>query len=186
MDVVCITDHSRIEGALRLSGELPCRVVVGEEQRTPEGELIGLFLEEPIRPGCRTAREAAVAIRRQGGVVYVPHPFDPMRRHIRPSVLSELAGDGLLDVIEGINAKTSLSSLNEKARQAAAEHSLACGAGTDAHLAEAIGAAYVEMAPFEGPADFLAALQTGRLVGHHFDPPRAWQPRVVPSTAGPR
>lgn len=182
LDVLCITDHSTIKGALRLEGELSCRVVVGQEQRTPDGELIGLFLSEPIPAGCRSAREAALAVRGQGGIVYVPHPFDPMRRHLRPGVLEELAREGLLDVIEGLNAKTSLGSLNQAAVGAGERLGVRLGAGSDAHVPEALGAAYVEGAPFEGPAGFLAALSSGRLVGHHFDPPRPWRARVVPST----
>lgn len=182
IDLIFITDHSTVRGGLRLAGNLPCRVVVGQEQRTPEGELIGLFLSEAIPPGCRSAREVALAIRAQGGVVYVPHPFDPMRHCLREATLDELAAEGLIDVVEAFNAKTSLPSLNSKAAEKATELGLRVGAGSDAHVAEAIGAAYVEMAPFDGPAEFLGSLEGAQLVGHHFDPPRRWRSRVVPST----
>jgi glutamate/tyrosine decarboxylase-like PLP-dependent enzyme len=64
----------------------------------------------------------------------------------------------------------------------AAAHGLAAGAGSDAHVASAIGAAYVEMPDFDGPASFLQSLRQGRVVGHHYDAPREWRPRVVPST----
>ncbi len=182
IDVVCITDHSTIAGALRLAGELPCRVVVGQEQRTPEGELIGLFLSERIPAGCRSAREAAAAIRDQGGLVYVPHPFDPMRHCLAPETLEALCAEDLLDVIEVRNAKTSLESLNARAASSAARFGLAGGAGSDAHVPQAIGAAYVEMTGFRDARGFRSSLQGGRIVGHHFDAARPWRSRIVPST----
>jgi predicted metal-dependent phosphoesterase TrpH len=82
-----------------------------------------------------------------------------------------------------INAKTSLSSLNRRAGEFAAEFDLAAGAGSDAHVPLALGAAYVEMPDFDGPADFLVKLRLGRVVGHHWDEHRPWSPRVVPSVA---
>ncbi|MEI8238673.1 MAG: PHP domain-containing protein [Actinomycetota bacterium] len=181
IDVLCITDHNAIKGAVDLSDALPCRVVVGEELRTHAGEIIGLFLHERIPVGAAPA-EAALAIRAQGGVVYVPHPFDPMRRNMAEPALYELAGEGLLDAIEVVNAKTSLRSLNQRAAAFAAEFDLAAGAGSDAHVPNALGAAYVEMPDFDGPADFLAKLRLGRVVGHHWDEHRPWTSRVVPGT----
>ena len=180
LDVLCITDHNAVKGATELAASLPCRVIVGEELRTHAGEIIGLFLTERIPFGTPPA-EAAAAIRAQGGVVYVPHPFDPMRRNMAEPALYELARAGLLDAVEVINAKTSLSSLNRRAAEFATEFDLAAGAGSDAHVPLALGAAYVEMPDFDGPADFLAKLRVGRPVGHHWDHPRPWSPRVLPS-----
>ena len=61
-------------------------------------------------------------------------------------------------------------------------YELAAGAGSDAHVPAALGAAYVEMPDFDGPVEFLAALREGVVVGHHFDLPRPWRARIVPST----
>jgi len=182
IDVICITDHSTITGAVRLAGELDARVVVGQEQRTPEGEVIGLFLSERIPPGCRSVREAALHIRLQGGLVYVPHPYDPLRHRIDAQALEHLAAEGLVDVIEARNAKTSLDHLNEAAAETARRCGLAAGAGSDAHVPDAVGAAYVEVPDFEDAAGFLRALVQGRVVGHHFDSARPWRQRIVPST----
>jgi predicted metal-dependent phosphoesterase TrpH len=183
LDVLCITDHNAIRGAQELAGRLPCRVVVGEELRTHAGEIIGLFLAEHVPFGA-SPEEAARRIREQGGVVYVPHPFDPMRRNLAQPALDALVADGLVDALEVLNAKTSLEHLNERAAAYADEHRLAAGAGSDAHVPDALGAAYVEMPDFDGPDDFLAKLPEGRIVGHHADPHRAWRPRIVPSTSG--
>lgn len=181
IDVLCVTDHSTINGGRALTGELPCRVVVGEEVRTASGELIGLFLTERIPPGLPAA-DVARAVRDQGGVVYVPHPFDPMRHCLAEPVLDDLADAGLLDAVEAFNAKVALTSLNERAAVFARQRGLLAGAGSDAHEPSAIGAAYVEMPDFDGPASFLAALAEARVVGHHYDAPRRWRPRIVPST----
>ncbi len=182
LDVLCITDHNAIRGATELADRLPCRVIVGEELRTHAGEIIGLFLTERIPMGVAPA-EAARIIRDQSGVVYVPHPFDPMRRNMAEPALYELANAGLVDAVEVLNAKTSLRSLNERAAQFAAEFGLAAGAGSDAHVPNALGAAYVEMPDFDGPHDFLAKLPLGRIVGHHWDEHRPWTPRILPSVS---
>ena len=182
IDVLCITDHNAIKGAVELADELPCRVVVGEELKTHAGEIIGLFLRERIPQGIPPV-EAALDIRDQGGIVYVPHPFDPMRNNLRLDVLDELVASDLVDGIEVLNGKTSLKSLNQKAVTYAAKHDLAIGAGSDAHVAEAIGAVYLEMPDFDSPEDFLSSMRQGRPVGHYCDPARRWRPRIVPSTA---
>lgn len=181
IDVLCITDHGTINGAVELATALGCRVVVGEEVRTGAGEIIGLFLKERLPFGMKAA-EAVAAIRSQGGVVYVPHPFDPVRHCLTEGALEALASEGALDAIEVFNAKVSLQHLNRRAADFAMHHGLAGGAGSDAHEPSAIGAAYVEMPDFDGPASFLRSLREGRVVGHHYDAPRAWRARVVPST----
>lgn len=182
IDVLCITDHNAIKGAVELADDLSCRVVVGEELKTHAGEIIGLFLQERIPQGIPPV-EAARSIRDQGGIVYIPHPFDPLRNNLREDVLDELVSAGLVDGIEVLNGKTSLQSLNRKAAAYAEEHDLAPGAGSDAHVAEAIGAVYHEMPDFDDPRSFLQAMRRGTAIGHHYDPPRRWRPRIVPSTS---
>jgi predicted metal-dependent phosphoesterase TrpH len=186
IDVLCVTDHNALEGAVRLrtilESEGICRVVAGEEVKTHTGEVIGLFLTERIPFGETAARTCAI-IREQGGLVYVPHPFDPMRRNITENSLHEITEAGLVDAIEVHNSKTSLQSLNAKAKQFASHRGLAMGAGSDAHVPHALGSAYVEMPDFDSPADFLAKLREGRVVGHHWDKARPWSPRIVPSVS---
>jgi predicted metal-dependent phosphoesterase TrpH len=180
IDVLFVTDHNSVKGAQHLVDRMPCRVIVGEEMRTHAGELIGLFLRDRVAAGAAPEATAA-AIRHQGGLVYVPHPYDPMRRNIAATALDALLAQRLVDAIEVLNAKTSLPSLNDRAAATAAEHDVAAGAGSDAHVPLALGAALVEMPDFDGPADFLDRLRQGRIVGHHWDEPRPWSPRVLPS-----
>ena len=120
LDVVCVTDHNAIAGACELRDRVDCRIIIGEELRTAAGEIIGLFLSERVPMGIGHL-DAARAIRDQGGIVYIPHPFDPMRRNLTERALRELAAAGLVDAIEVLNAKTSLASLNRRASEFADE-----------------------------------------------------------------
>ena len=181
IDVLCITDHNAVKGAMELADHLSCRVIVGEELKTHAGEIIGLFLTERVPIGVPPL-EAARLIRGQGALVYIPHPFDPMRRNLAEPSMRALADAGMIDAIEVFNAKTSLQSLNRKAAEFAEEYDLAGGAGSDAHVPLALGSAYVEMPDFDGPADFLAKLRVARPVGHHWDQARPWSSRIVPGT----
>ena len=182
LDVLCITDHNAIKGAVELEHALPCRVIVGEEVRTSRGELIGLFLQERIPFGL-PPEDAARQIREQGGLVYVPHPFDPLRHNLAEDALRALAAEGLIDAIEGFNAKTSLAHLNHAGLAVAREVGVPAGAGSDAHVPDALGAAYVEMDDFAGAKDFVTALATATLTGHHWDQARPWRARIIPSTS---
>ncbi len=185
IDVLCITDHNVIAGAVRLADELPCRVIIGEELRVGSGEIIGLFLKERLPQGIGLI-EAAKRIREQGGVVYIPHPYDPMRNCLKASDIDLLVAEGLVDGIEGRNGKTSLESLNNKAVSYGEANDLFIGAGSDAHVPDGVGAAYIEMPDFATPAEFMARARQGRIVGHHFDKPRPWTSRIVPSIEDPR
>lgn len=184
IDVLCVTDHNSISGVAQLAQVLEregiCRVIAGEEVRTHAGEIIGLFLSQRIPFGENAWRTAQV-IREQGGLVYIPHPFDPMRHNISEAALNDLTQVGLVDAIEVFNAKTSLQSLNARAQRFAIDRDVAQGAGSDAHVPLALGSAFVDIPDFDGPQDFLDALRRGQVVGHHWDEPRPWAPRVVPS-----
>jgi glycosyltransferase involved in cell wall biosynthesis len=162
--IVAITDHNTIEGGLEgraLADQYGVRVIVGEEVKTSEGEVIGLFLERPIAPGM-TFAETIAAIHAQNGIVYVPHPFD--RMHEVPSYKLLKASVGDLDVVEVFNSRIAFPSFNERAERFAARYRIAAAAGSDAHVLPGIGTALTGMAEFEGPADFVAALDDSRIV----------------------
>ena len=163
VDCVAVSDHNNVDGALAVRGDAPFRVIVAEEIRTSEGEIIGLFLQETVRKGL-TPEETVRAIREQDGLVLVPHPFDRLRRSaLREEALMRILPQ--VDIIEVFNARTVLRANDERARRLAEEHGKAMSAATDAHTPWEIGLAYTEMPPFEGPGDFLAALGQGKIVG---------------------
>jgi len=180
LDAVCITDHHTLDGALEgLRRGLDARVIVGEEVRTPAGEIIGLFLTERI-PYVLPLLEAASRIRAQGGIVYAPHPCDRLRRGVGEAGLSMLAEANLLDVVEVFNSKVQHPEDNAAAAATALRLGAPGGAGSDAHDPEGIGAAYVEMPDFNGPHDFLARLHEARIVGSY----REHAPRYTPRGFG--
>ena len=165
VDVVCVTDHHTLAGAHEaLSREIGARVVVGEEIRTHAGEIIGLFLTERV-PYVLPLEEAARRVRAQGGLVYAPHPFDASRTSLGAEGLARLRELDLLDVVEVFNAKCARAEDNLRAARFAREHGLPEAGGSDAHDPQGVGAAYVEMPDFDGPAAFLAALPEGRVTG---------------------
>jgi predicted metal-dependent phosphoesterase TrpH len=170
VDVVCVTDHNVISAAVAASeaaarGDLDVRIIMGEEIRTTAGEVIGLFLTERI-PYVLPLAEVVARIRDQGGLVYVPHPFDPVRSSVG-RVLPSLCAEGGVDVIEVFNAKISDQALNDKAAAVAAEFGIPAAVGSDAHDADGVGAAYLDLPAFDGPAGFLAALTDARLAGEY-------------------
>ena len=168
LDAVCITDHNVISAALAARGrDLGVRVITGEEIRTPDGDVIGLFLTERI-PYVLPLAEVAQRIRAQGGLVYVPHPFDPGRSSLG-GAMKGLCEAGMADVIEVFNAKIAAPALNERAAIAAAGAGLPGGVGSDAHDPDGIGAAYLEMPDFDGPASFVTALAQARVIGEYRD-----------------
>ena len=161
IDRLAITDHNEIRGALELKRMDPERILVGEEVKTAEGaDIIGLLLEEKIPKGT-PARETCERIREQGGVVYVPHPFDT-RRSGSGALLERIAD--LVDVVEVHNARTWRQAVNLRGEAWAREHGKLVGAGSDSHSTREMGRAYVEVPPFEQTREsLLEALAAGRI-----------------------
>ncbi|MCD6452946.1 MAG: PHP domain-containing protein [Dehalococcoidales bacterium] len=166
INCIAICDHNTAEGALKMQRIAPFRVIVAEEILTPHGEIMGMFLKETIPRGL-SVEETIALIKQQGGLVSVPHPFDTIRvSALDPKVTKILAQQGKLDLIEVFNAKSLFPQYSARARRFAQRHNLPGSAGSDAHTADAIGNAYVEMPEFSGRDNFLEALAQGRVVGH--------------------
>jgi predicted metal-dependent phosphoesterase TrpH len=174
LDVICITDHNVTAAAIAAAErDIGARVVIGEEIRTPEGDVIGLFLTERI-PYVLPLAEVISLIRGQGGLVYLPHPFDQGRSSLGEAA-TRLCAHGLADVVEIFNAKIEVphsvfntdGDPNRQAELLAARYDVPGGAGSDAHDPEGIGAAYLTMPDFDGPAEFLAALRQATITGEY-------------------
>jgi predicted metal-dependent phosphoesterase TrpH len=182
IDVVCITDHNETRAAIEAAAAWngPVRVIVGEEIRTQAGEIIGLFLTERV-PYVLPVAEVVTRIRAQGGLVYLPHPFDLVRGSLGAAA-DRLCADGMADIVEVFNAKIADQELNERAADLARRWRLPAGAGSDAHDPPGIGAAYLEMPGFDGPASFLEALKFAQAVGEYREhAPRFPRPRTATS-----
>jgi predicted metal-dependent phosphoesterase TrpH len=165
---LAITDHDRIDGALEArerAGDIApeLTVIVGEEVRTADGDLICLFLDEPIPPGL-PADETIARARAQGALVGVPHPFDRFRGSLlRDARLEQLAD--AVDWIETHNARIAVGKGNQLAAEFAHEHGLPGIAVSDAHSSFEIGVAYTILDGDPSTASGLvAALATAQLV----------------------
>ncbi len=160
LDRIALTDHNTADGALALSRLAPDLAIVGEEVRTAEGEIIGLFIDASIAPG-GTPEDVCDRIHAMGGLTYACHPFDRRRASFRPDRLVDLAPR--LDIIETYN-----SWAHPEANRAAADLCRELGgvaaAGSDAHAAPELGRCWMEMEPYEGVPDFLDKLRGARHV----------------------
>ncbi len=169
LGAIAVTDHNEVSGALearKLAEELgDIKVIVAEEVKTAEqGEVIGLFLEEKIPKGL-TMAETIAEIRRQGGLVYVPHPFD--RFHSVPDYEHLLDIVEEIDILEVFNPRVALTSFNEEAVRFAAKYRIVSGAGSDSHVAQGLGSVRQRIHDFEGPAEFLEAMRDADITRKH-------------------
>jgi predicted metal-dependent phosphoesterase TrpH len=156
LDVIAITDHDTIAFATKAQKELGKeRIIVGEEITTMDGEIIGLYLKEEVRPGL-SAIETIQVIKNQGGLVHIPHPFETVRKGIQLNVLNEVAE--FVDSIEAPNGR-SLQPKDEQTIAWAREHNVAVVAASDAHRAGALGKTYTSIQALPRVETLLALLK---------------------------
>lgn len=169
LGAIAVTDHNEISGALAAREQAeesgldpPVKVIVGEEIKTAgQGEVIGLFIEQKIPRGL-TLEETVAEIKRQGGVVYVPHPFD--RMHSVPDYENLLKILDDVDALEVFNPRVAIASFNDEAARFAAKYRIPAGAGSDSHVAQGLGSARLRMRDFDGPAEFVQSLRDAEIV----------------------
>ena len=165
---LAITDHDTIEGALEARAAAPAglTVIVGEEIRTRDGDLVAAFLSRAVPPGL-SAAETIAAVRDQGGLVGIPHPFDRFRGSLSKGealrVLEALAAS--VDWVESWNARLMFGNGNARA----AELALAAGAPgvavSDAHTTIEVGvASTILQGDASTPAGLTAALAAGPIL----------------------
>jgi glycosyltransferase involved in cell wall biosynthesis len=166
LGAIAVTDHNEISGALAArakAAEFGVKVIVGEEVKTADqGEVIGLFIDEKIPRGMSLA-ETIAEIRRQGGLVYVPHPFD--RLHSVPDYEHLLGVVGDIDAIEVFNPRIAIAAWNEEAVRFAGKYRIPGGAGSDSHVAQGLGSVRIRMRDFDGPQEFLRSLREADIIG---------------------
>ena len=160
LGAIAVTDHNEISGALEAraqAAEAGVKVIVGEEVKTAgQGEVIGLFIEEKIPRGL-SMQETVAEIKRQGGLVYVPHPFDRMHSVPDYEHLLDIIDD--VDAIEVFNPRVAIGAFNEEAVRFAAKYRIVAGAGSDSHVAQGLGSVRIRMRDFDGPGEFMQSLR---------------------------
>ena len=164
LGAIAITDHNVFAGAqeaVQLARRRDLVVIPGEEIKTERGEVIGLFLDEQIERGLPMA-DTIAAIREQGGVVYLPHPFD--RLHTIPDAPTLHRHLPEIDVFEVYNARLLFEGFNDEALRYARKYNLTMGAGSDAHVLQGVGTGLVRMRAFENAAEFLISLRSAEIV----------------------
>lgn len=177
ISVLAVTDHDVIWGAEELAAMSrtdpaleKLQVIVGEEITTSRGEIIGLFLHERIPPGIDPL-ETVQGIHEQGGLVLLPHGFDPFKRgRLSTDARDEVAAS--IDVVEGFNRRISLPRFNRQAREWADANGKPVSAGTDAHTLAEVGRAWVEVPDgyVASPDDLRALLSAGEIRGQWRQP----------------
>jgi predicted metal-dependent phosphoesterase TrpH len=160
LDRIALTDHNTIEGALQLVRMEPELAIPGEEVKTLEGEVIGLFITRRVPPFL-APDEAMDRIHDMGGLTYVPHPLDRHRANFRLERVVELASR--IDIIESYNPWCDVAA-NRAAARLAEELGKAQATGSDSHSADELGRSWMEMEQYMGPTDFLDKLRFARHV----------------------
>jgi predicted metal-dependent phosphoesterase TrpH len=162
---VAVTDHNTIEGALAVRAKAEemgvadrLTVIPAEEVSSADGEIVALFISETI-PRDLPAEVTADAIREQGGLVSVPHPFDPFRRsHITADALGRLATSNRIDLIEVFNSRVTFSRHNQEAADFAARHGIGGVACSDSHTGMEVAMSFNTLPAFRTAAELRAAL----------------------------
>lgn len=161
LDVAAITDHNRIDFALEMHKELGSAIIVGEEIMTSAGEIIGLFLEEVVKPGM-SPLETIEAIKRQRGIVYIPHPFETVRKGLSSGILDELVD--YIDVVEVCNGRAFLQNRSEQAVLWTRMNHKLSTASSDAHGFKGLGRTYTLVAHVPERDNLLKLLDNGVLM----------------------
>lgn len=139
LDYIAITDHDRVDFALGLNKALGDKIIVGQEITTTDGELIGLFLKHRVEPGL-SAIDTANNIREQGGLVYVPHPFETVRSGVSRQTLDNI--EDLIDIVEVHNGRAIVQNFSPAAAAWAKSHGKAGASSSDAHGYKGLGQSY--------------------------------------------
>lgn len=143
IDYVAITDHNTIDFAVYAKEMLGDKMIIGEEIMSNAGEIIGLFLSKRIKPGM-SPKATIQAIKDQNGVVYIPHPFETMRKGLHPQIMDELADH--IDIVEVCNGRAFLQNRSEQAVVWTRLNPSISAASSDAHGISGLGKTYITIA----------------------------------------
>lgn len=164
LDAVAVTDHNRVDLALHLHARLGDKIIVGEEIMTTHGEIIGLFLKERVPAGL-SPHDTVKHIKDQNGIVYIPHPFETVRKGIHPAALEEIAD--FVDIIEVCNGRAFLQNRSAQAVVWARLNHKDSAASSDAHGLKGLGKTYSDLPDLPTRDNLLSQLDRAVLrTGH--------------------
>lgn len=161
VDYIAITDHNRIDFATRLWSTLGDRIIIGEEIMTSAGEIIGLFLTKPVMSGL-TPQETIRQIKDQGGLVYIPHPFETLRKGLHPATLEQLVEE--IDLVEVCNGRALLQNRSSDAVVWAKFNRIPGASASDAHGYRGLGKTFVAIEGEPRRKNLVELVKNGKLL----------------------
>jgi predicted metal-dependent phosphoesterase TrpH len=168
LDVIAITDHDEVAGALRaleLAPKFGIEIIPGSEVTTAEGDLLALFVQQKI-PAKRPLLETVLRVGELDGICIAPHPMaggmgmNSLSAYSIRSALRHPEAARVLIAIEAYNATVLDRECNRFAEILAVRTGLAKVGDSDAHTLQAIGLGATEF-PGHTASDLVAALWTG-------------------------
>ncbi len=163
LDYVAITDHNTIDFARQMNKLLGDKIIVGEEIMTREGEIIGLFLKEQVQAGL-SAKETMQAIKKQKGLVYVPHPLETVRSGVQMEVLEACVD--LIDIIESYNGRGVFQNKGPETTTWARLNHKPYAAASDAHGLKGVGRAFSAIKNVPSAQNLAEQINLGHLTMH--------------------
>jgi predicted metal-dependent phosphoesterase TrpH len=160
IDVIAITDHNETKFAKELAKKLGDKIIIGEEITSIDGEIIGLFLQETIPQGL-SAKQTATQIHEQGGLVYIPHPFEIFRHGLQTDVLEKIQSE--IDIIEVFNARAKWRGKSSAALKFAHKYNILGAASSDAHGEKGIGTSFSIISETPSAKTLPGLLRKGKL-----------------------
>jgi predicted metal-dependent phosphoesterase TrpH len=170
LDVIAITDHDEINGALKaleLAPQFGVEIIPGIEITTAEGDLLAFNITQAMERG-RPLIETVLNVGEAGGFCIAPHPMagGPGMKSLNAySILRALRHRDvarILIAIETFNATTLDKLSNHYARILAERLNITQTGSSDAHVLQAIGLGATQ---FEGHTanDLIHALREGKV-----------------------
>lgn len=160
LDVIAITDHNETNLAIEMAKKFGEKIIVGEEISTKEGEMIGLFLKKTIQ-GNMTATGTAKQIHEQGGIVYIPHPFEIFRQGLKIDDLQAIMQD--IDIVEVFNARGKWRGKSNQTLEFAKKYNKTMAAASDSHCRMGMGGSYSIISEIPTNKSLINLLEKGEL-----------------------
>jgi len=162
-----ISDHNRINGALKAKKLEPDLIIIGEEILTTRGELLALFVQEIVPSGLSPEKTIEI-LRDQNAFISVSHPFDRLRHGWAPNDLNKIVP--LIDAIEVFNARSFTKKVNEKAADYAMKNNLAGTVGSDAHTLVEVGRAVLILPEFHDSNSLRQVIRQAERISRYSSP----------------
>lgn len=175
LDFIAITDHNEIDFAINLNKKLGEKIIIGEEISTAEGHLIGLFLNKKIQKGL-SLESTILEIQRQGGIVYLPHPFDYRRSGVKYDNAEKYLAQ--IDIIEVFNSRTISLGINSAAAEFAAINNKPKASGTDSHSFFEVGRSYSIISDTPNKENIVKLIEDSSLVKRYVRPWNFFSPKL--------